>query len=88
MPLALAIAELEVGPGAKRVELRQQIADEPEALRLVAELRAGHLAPALRSRHLSSSLLASASYSLSDLASSLCTIQITDAWNELLVVVP
>src|SRR5262245_32448198 len=48
MPLTLAVAELEVGPGAERIHVRQQLANNTEALGLVGELRARHLGPALR----------------------------------------
>jgi len=40
MPLALAVTELEVGPGAERVQLRQEIAElspRPSASRLNCE---------------------------------------------------
>ena len=47
VPLAVAVAELEVRPGAERRVRRQQGPDEVEALGLVGELGGGYLNPAL-----------------------------------------
>ena len=47
VPLAVAVAELEVRPGAERSVVGQQGADEIQALSLVGELGGGHLDPAL-----------------------------------------
>ena len=52
VPLAVAVAELEVRPGPERRVGRQQGPDEVEPLDLMGELRGGHLTPALnRPRH-------------------------------------
>ena len=47
VPLALAVAELQVRPRPERRVVRQQRPDDIEPLRLVRELRGSHLDPAL-----------------------------------------